>query len=89
MTEPIHILTETRNYYSNLYKKDDTITNIDEKLNAFIGDQLPKLSDEDKESCDAQITVSELSLALKSLNHNSSPGCEVYLPNCTRYSGIN
>ena len=39
-------------------------------------DKIPKLSEEDKQLCDAHITIEECSAALSKLKNNKSPGCD-------------
>ena len=42
----------------------------------LLNDNIPKLSDEDKQFCDSSITLKECRDALSELKNNKSPGCD-------------
>ena len=67
------ILELTKNYYTSLYTKQTNKSNIQkaEYLEKII---MPKLSDKDKQTCEGEITVEELSKALKTFQKNKTPG---------------
>ena len=61
MTDPSKILVEAQKYYENLYKKDKSTNEVDKGLNSFLeGITYKKLQDEEKESCEANITLEEI-----------------------------
>ncbi len=74
ITEQQEIEREIKNYYENLYENYDdhiTINSIDE----FLGNtQNTKLNDIELNSLEGEITIEELTNALKKSNNNSSPG---------------
>ena len=70
-----HILQETRTYYEQLYKtRNPDIERIQkylEKLN-----DIPKLTEEDKQLCEGKITESECKIALNNMKMDKSPGLD-------------
>ena len=60
-------------YYEHLYSKKATFDN--KKLINFVKNvNIPKLTDEQKKSCDGQITAEECKNAIKNMKTTSSPG---------------
>lgn len=69
------ILDELVKFYSRLYSSK----NIDEeKINNYLSNihNIPELTEQDKEICEAQITETEVQEALKLLKFNKSPGID-------------
>ena len=64
------ILNEQRKFYQNLFTSNPYI-----KFNVK-HDNLPTISEEERESMDSEITLQELTVALKSAKRNTSPGCD-------------
>ena len=74
---PLNILNEIKTYYSTLYTKNPNITDTDKKLEDFLKNiDHPVLSAEDKELCDSEIFLDEMSNALSKLNNDSAPGSD-------------
>ena len=60
-----------------MYKKYEAITNVEEQLIDFMQDiQHEELDEENKEFCDSEITMKEMSEALKCLDNKSAPGTD-------------
>ena len=77
VTDPSNILVEAQKYYENLYKKDKSTNEANIGLNSFLeGITYKKMQDEEKESCEAGITLEEIGEALQQLNNDSAPGSD-------------
>ena len=77
LTNPLEILGEIKSYYKDLYTKDSTITNTEEKLKDFLTNiDHPVLTEEEKNYCDTDITIEQLGYALSKLNNDSAPGSD-------------
>jgi len=72
-TDPFCVLREQKLFYNNLYK---TRANVDnEAIKKFLNElNIPKLSEELKESCEGGITMEECKISLESFQNNKSPG---------------
>ena len=74
---PLNLLKTIKNHFQNIYKKDNTITNIDTGINEFLQNcDFPILDNPDKDQCDTPLTIEEIDKSLKSLNNDSSPGID-------------
>lgn len=70
------ILTEIKNFYENLYKSREKSLE-DANLNEIFEDQeIPILSDEDRNRIDQDITKAEILEVLKKSKNNKSPGID-------------
>ena len=81
---PTQILSELHDFYKTLMNESDHI-NIEKGSELFLTDFLsdynhPILNDEEKNLLDVPITLDEMKVALKSLNRDSSPGCDGLTP---------
>ena len=77
ITSEAEILNEEKKFYQKLYSETDKVRETNELENKFLqNDKIPKLSEEDKQLCDAPITMKECSAALLELKNNKSPGCD-------------
>ena len=74
ITEPEEILMETKDFYTNLYDKVDTITNDD--LDFFPNNIENKIDDQQKQSCEGILSEEECAHALKEMNNGKSPGSD-------------
>ena len=62
-------------FYKNLYAEKFQFNERSGELNDFCNDiVIPKLSDEDAESCERDISEEEISNALKIMKNTSAPG---------------
>lgn len=68
------LLDSSSNYYKNLYsRKINTVQH--DKLNLFLGQaSIPKLSEEERLSCEGRITIDECVKALDSFENGKTPG---------------
>ena len=76
LTDQHEILKESENFYKNLYSnKDEALSEIN--LREYLQNvDLPKLTDDEANQLEGQITLSELSIALKNMKSNKSPGTD-------------
>jgi len=66
------ILSETKRHYQNLYKSNAT---EEVSLNELLSNMsVPKLSDQEQESIEGNLTYSEMLNSLKRMSNNTSPG---------------
>ena len=71
--EPKAIMSNLKAFYSNLYKR--TSTKTENECQQYLKDiSGPKLHENDKQSCEREITKNECWDALKSMGNNKSPG---------------
>ena len=74
-TDPINILKEQERFYHDLYKTGNNDPNIALKRLAFLSElNIPKLSEEQKITCEGKITSKECFRLLDSFNNNKTPG---------------
>ena len=73
ITDPNEIKAEVQNFYENLYKQNNNIEDC--VISDLLKDQ-PKLSSEESESLEGEITLDEASIALKGMNNGKSPGSD-------------
>ena len=67
------ILDQIENFYKNLYASEATFS--DEECDTFIRNlELPKLSDEDRDSLEGQLTYDECKKVLETLQNDKAPG---------------
>ena len=76
ITDQNEFLKEAENFYRNLYSnKDYPMSEIN--LKEYLKDtNLPKLTDNDSKLLEGDITMSELTKALKNMKNNKSPGTD-------------
>ena len=74
-TGPFNILSEQRRFYQELYTSRNKNEDNSQMINSFLKDlNIPKLSEEQKVSCEGKITSEECALLLESFANNKSPG---------------
>ena len=72
ITNQQSILSEEKKFYEKLYsKKEQTDSNID-----FFENSLPKLNENDSNSCEGEITDQECIEAIKEMKNQKSPGSD-------------
>ena len=73
-SDPFEILNEQKRFYYSLYKSN--VTDEDrENGNEFLNNlNIPRLSEEQKQSCEGEIFVEEITAILNSFESNKSPG---------------
>ena len=72
-TEPKVLMSNLKTFCFNLYKRTSTKTE-NECLQYLKDISSPKLHENDKQSCEREITKNECGDALKSVGNNTSPG---------------
>ena len=73
--DPNLILQEQENFYRDLYSEKERPHKCIGKCQLF-DNNIPKLNENDKQSCDKEITMEELGKSLKALPNNKSPGSD-------------
>ena len=77
ITNQNEILKAQKEHFEQLYSKKDESENLSNDLDDFLEDcEVPKLNDEDRDSCEGRITVEEAGIALSQLKNDSSPGSD-------------
>ena len=73
-TDPYRILSEQKRFYQNLYKTNDSVEASD-PIEAFLNSlNIPKLSEEQTQSCEEQIPTEECRTIIETFQNNKSPG---------------
>lgn len=81
LEKPDDILNEIKTFYETLYKDDNNNIDSTVTLNNFIREtEHNKLSQEDKDLCEQQLTIDELKNAVQLLNRGSAPGTDGLTP---------
>lgn len=77
LTRPEDILNEGKSYYSNLYhNREDQLLPMTEVQESLEQLDIPRLSEEDKETLEAPFTEEEFRRALGDLNSGKTPGSD-------------
>jgi len=68
------LLSEQKRFYQNLYKTNDSVKASD-SIEAFLNSLniIPKLSEEQRQSCEGRITTEECRTILETFQNNKSP----------------
>ena len=75
--DPVTVLKTIKNHFQTVYKKDNSITNINPSVKEYLQNcEYPTLDIPDKDYCDTPLSIEELDQSLNSLNNNSSPGID-------------
>ena len=74
ITDATMITEEIKTFYTNLYKSKEN-TNLDGEFSTLLRD-LPKLTEEEAETLNGDLTLQEVSTALKNMKNNKSPGTD-------------
>ena len=71
---PISDTLRTKPFYENLYKTNDSVEASD-SIEAFLNRlNIPKLSEEQRQSCEGRISTEECRTIIETLKNNKSPG---------------
>ena len=77
VNEPTKVIGEIKKYFANIYKEEKTDKYIIDNLDRFSNTvSIPQLSDIDKGMLESEITLDEVTSALKGMNAGSSPGLD-------------
>lgn len=72
-----NIMSHIHQFYKKLYSKNTIDSSkVEENLNMFISDNLNKITEEERLSCEGKLTEYECQLALNTMNNNKSPGSD-------------
>ena len=87
VTDMKQILQEQKQFYENLYtsKLKHTETDADISKSFFTDNNMPKLSNMDKDICENDVTIEECSKALQLLPNNKSPGSDGFTTNFYKF----
>ena len=73
-TDPYRILAEQKRFYQNLYKTKDSVEATD-SIEAFLNSlNIPKLSEEQRQSCEGRISTEDCRIIIETFQNNKSPG---------------
>jgi hypothetical protein len=78
ITDQDEILKYEKDFYNQLYtekQKTDTPETLNTKT-YFKDESLPKITNDEKQRCDSEITLQEIGIALKELQNGKSPGSD-------------
>ena len=69
------LLSEQKRFYLNLYKTNDSVKDSD-SIEAFLNSLniIPKLSEEQRQSCEGRITTEDCRTIIETFQNNESPG---------------
>ena len=77
ITDQNEILKAQTEYYEKLYKSNEIESDHEETLDLFLdGCDVPRLDQNQSNSCEGRVTLEELSKGLKELKNDSSPGLD-------------
>jgi mannosylglycoprotein endo-beta-mannosidase len=71
------ILKQTKQFYEKLYKKQDCLKKVNLSTEIPYND-IPKLTENQKQSLEREISLPELTSALKRMKNNKSPGSDCF-----------
>ena len=75
ITDPLIILSEQKRFYQDLYRTKAEAVEINSSINEFLNKLgIPKLSAEQKQTCEGKISIQECENVLDSFRTNKSPG---------------
>ena len=76
-TDPSVILSEAKHFYMNLYQSTSITADREILIENFLNSlDIPKLSEEEKQSCEGNISLEECETILESFKENKSPGSD-------------
>jgi exonuclease III len=83
------ILDEELRYYKTLYtqpvQNNSELRKRDQSKALFLGDDIPKISQEERDICDGDITIEEIGKALKELKNGKTPGTDGFPPDFYKF----
>jgi hypothetical protein len=81
------ILEEELRYYKLLYTqpKSPKDYNRDETKQYFIQEDIPSISEEEKETCEAELSYKEIGSSLKNLQNDKTPGVDGFAPDFYKF----
>ena len=74
-TDPFNILSEQKRFYQDLYTSKNIRTDSTQTAESFLSNlDIPRLTEEQKLSCEGKITSEECAAVLENFQNNKSPG---------------
>ena len=74
-TDPFNILSEQKHFYQDLYTSKNIRTDSTQTAESFLSNlDIPRLTEEQKLSCEGKITPEECAAVLENFQNNKSPG---------------
>ena len=74
-TDPFNILSEQKHFYQDLYTSKNIRTDSMQTAESFLSNlDIPRLTEEQKLSCEGKITPEECAAVLENFQNNKSPG---------------
>ena len=74
-TDPYNILSEQKRFYQDLYTSKNIRTDSRQTAESFLSNlDIPRLTEEQKLSCEGKITPGECAAVLENFQNNKSPG---------------
>ena len=74
-TDPFNILSEQKRFYQDLYTSKNIRTDSTQTAESFLSNlDIPRLTEEQKLSCEGKITPEECAAVLENFQNNKSPG---------------
>ena len=74
-TDPFNILSEQKLFYQDLYTSKDINVDSTQTAKSFLSNlDIPRLTEEQKLSCEGKITPEECAAVLENFQNNKSPG---------------
>lgn len=74
-TDPFNILSEQKHFYQDLYTSKNIRTDSTQTAESFLSNlDIPRLTEEQKLSCEGKITSEECAAVLENFQNNKSPG---------------
>ena len=74
-TDPFNILSEQKRFYQDLYTSKNIRTDSTQTTESFLSNlDIPRLTEEQKLSCEGKITPEECAAVLENFQNNKSPG---------------
>jgi hypothetical protein len=81
------IMKQTKQFYENLYKKQNCLKKVNLSTEIPYND-IPKLTENQKQSLEGEISLPELTSALKCMKNNKSPGSDGFTADFFKFSWI-
>lgn len=87
ISKPIDILEEEKKYYTDLYSTKLKNSELElENIKTFLEkEDIPKLSENEKDICEEELSLSECAKALSLLPNNKSPGSDGFTTNFYKF----
>jgi hypothetical protein len=87
ITEQGDILKEELRFYKELYTQPEEagVNSRNDAKDFFLNEEIPKVSAENKQQCDSDLSLEEIGLALKELQNGKTPGSDGFPPDFYKF----